>query len=176
MIDSNDAVPNTIETTILALPSKLNNKNYRQLIAYSEGMYKSGVRELLLDFEAVDELALSGMFALFAIARLYLGMGVPKTYAGWHPAYTIADEMAAGRLSSVQLLNVSSEIRTILEQNKFIPFFTVESKTAVLTTRRHIRHASFDIAIRTTRPPKSAKKITDRLNLPRTFFNKPAIS
>jgi hypothetical protein len=70
-------------TALLWLRGAINHRTYLDLIAAAQQAYKRGARHLLLDLHDVNELELSGLFALHSIARLFAGASLLDPECGW---------------------------------------------------------------------------------------------
>jgi hypothetical protein len=81
------------QTTLLRLHGVLNHRTYRDLIAAATAAHEQGARHLLIDLHDLNELELSGLFALHSIARLYAGASLLDPECGWRGLRAAAEDL-----------------------------------------------------------------------------------
>ena len=100
------------------LPRRLDASCYQELLTVTHHLYSSGRTELVLDLRNVEQIELTGLFALHCIALAMRGNTVPAPEQGWHALRTVVEmNLAAGRCEQVKLVNGSAHIIARLEAN-----------------------------------------------------------
>ncbi|MBK7454501.1 MAG: hypothetical protein IPJ46_12505 [Anaerolineales bacterium] len=72
-----------VPVTIIGLDGRLDGMNYQQLIDKGHELYKSGVRDLLLDLTDLTYISSAGMVAFHNLALLMRGEQPPSPDQGW---------------------------------------------------------------------------------------------
>jgi hypothetical protein len=83
-------------------------------------MMDGGALEIVADLRAVEQIEMSGLFALHCLALTLRGKRVPDPTEGWHALRTAAEEnLAAGCCEQVRLINGSAQVIAKLQANHF---------------------------------------------------------
>src|SRR5215216_5037226 len=75
----------------LTLPQDLDASCYQEVITATKQVYASGELEIVVDLRNVQQIELSGLFALHCIALIMRGKTVPDPAHGWHALRTAAE-------------------------------------------------------------------------------------
>lgn len=112
------------QTTVvcLAVEGTLNRYTYMSLIDMACAHYHQGRRRLLLDLRQTSQIELSGIFALYNIARLYGGQSLLDPEAGWAGLHQIAEDVTPALGTRVKLLAPSPVVVAALERASFCRF------------------------------------------------------
>jgi len=91
---------------------------YEEVVAAAQQILASGELEIVVDLRNVEQIELSGLFALHCIALTMRSMTLPDPVHGWHALRTAAEQnLAAGRCEHVQLINGSAQVIAKLQAN-----------------------------------------------------------
>jgi len=102
----------------LTLPRNLDASCFQEVIAAAQQIVASGELEIVVDLRDVEQIELSGLFALHCIALTMRGKILPDATDGWHALRTAAEQnLAAGRCEHVQLINGSARITAQFKAN-----------------------------------------------------------
>lgn len=100
--------------TCLPVPGDLGPRNYLDLIAKAQAIYRRGESVLLLDMGAVAALGASGLFALYNIARIFNGLVPQDPAAGWSALSELAHDEQMQTQPRVKLLHVQPAVGQVL--------------------------------------------------------------
>lgn len=100
------------------LPRCLDASCYQELLTVAQHVYTSGRADLVVDLRNVEQIELTGLFALHCVALTMRGNIVPDPEQGWHALRTVVEmNLAAGRCEQVKLVNGSPHVLVRLEAN-----------------------------------------------------------
>jgi hypothetical protein len=104
---------------ILKPPCRVDAFCYQELIAVAEQIYDiSG--EVVLDLSDLEQIELSGIFALHCIVLISRGEKLPDAEHGWHAMRAAAMEsLTAGNQKKLKVLNPRPQIEALLLANHF---------------------------------------------------------
>lgn len=123
----------SVPVTILRPEGRVDGQNYRELIARVGELYKSGVRDVLLDMSEVTYVSSAGLVALHTIALLLEGAPLPDLENGWHVLKRTSRASEAGIQKHLKLLNVRPEVHSVLDMAGFTAFLDAfDDKEAAL--------------------------------------------
>jgi hypothetical protein len=102
----------------LTLPRNLDASCHQEVIAAAQHMVASGELEIVVDLCDVEQIELSGFFALHCLVLTMRGKTVPDPAQGWHALRTAVEQnLADGRCEHVQLINGSANVTAQLQAN-----------------------------------------------------------
>ena len=114
----------------IKLPCKIDATCYQEMLALVQQICPANGSALVLDLSSVEQLELTGIFALHCIALLMRGEIIPDPEYGWSAMRTAAERnLAAGRQSNLTLLNPSIHIEAMLRANHFDRVLIIESQS-----------------------------------------------
>lgn len=131
LADRADVVWLTVEGTLSCY-------TYTVLIETANQHYQQGRRYLLLDLRQTTRIELSGLFALYNVARLYSNQSLLDPEAGWAGLHHLAEDVTPALGERVKLLAPSPVVVAALERANFCRFFTYypDLDTALSTISR----------------------------------------
>jgi hypothetical protein len=91
-------------TRLLRWYGPLNYRTYLDFTAAAQAVYASGAKRLLIDLHEVTRLELSGLFALYNVARLFAGAELLDPEAGWVALRAAAEEIPLAITERVKLI------------------------------------------------------------------------
>jgi len=114
----------------IKLPCTLDATCYQEMLALVQQIYPANGSALVLDLSSVEQLELTGIFALHCIALIMRGETIPDPEYGWSAMRTAAEQnLAAGRQNNLTLLNPSIRIEAMLRANHFDRVLIIESQS-----------------------------------------------
>ncbi len=122
-----------VPVAVLQTHGDLDASNFKTLIAKAKEVYEAGARNILLDMSDTPFMSSSGLAALYSIATLMRGDGLPDLEAGWGVFHSISRERDSGVQAHFKLLSPQPEVDQVLELSGLKQFFEVHSnlETAV---------------------------------------------
>ena len=112
-----------VPVTVIQLDGKLDSNSFQKLIDEAKKIFAGGTRQLILDMTKLIYISSAGIVSLLSIAKLFRGEALPNTEAGWNTIRSLENERAGGLQQYVKLLNVSPEVRSVLDIVGFASFF-----------------------------------------------------
>jgi len=116
-----------VPVTVIQLDGKLDSNSFQKLIDEAKKIFAGGTRHLILDMTKLIYISSAGIVSLLSIAKLFRGEALPNTEAGWNTIRSLENERAGGLQQYVKLLNVSPEVRSVLEVVGFASFFEMHT-------------------------------------------------
>lgn len=116
-----------VPVTVLQTHGDLDASNFKTLIARATEVYEAGARDILLDMSNTSFMSSSGLAALYSIATLLRGDGVPDLEAGWGVFHSISRESDSGVQPHFKLLNPQPNVDQVLEMSGLKQFFEVHT-------------------------------------------------
>lgn len=106
----------------LTVEGTLSYHTYTLLIETANQHYQQGRRYLLLDLRQTTRIELSGLFALYNVARLYSNQSLLDSEAGWAGLHHLAEDVTPALGERVKLLAPSPVVIAALERASFCRF------------------------------------------------------
>jgi hypothetical protein len=119
-----------IPTMLLSIQGSLDRHTYLQVIDSAATGYERGARQLVIDLGAVTTLELSGLFALYSVARLYAGEGMLDPKHGWATLREAASTLPVNLAEPVKLVNPSPLALAAIRNASFCRFFEIYADLA----------------------------------------------
>lgn len=91
-------------TRLLRWHGPLNYRTYLDFMAAAQSVHAGGAQRLLIDLHDVTSVELSGLFALYNVARLFAGVGLLDPEVGWVGLRAAAEEIPAQIAERVKLI------------------------------------------------------------------------
>ncbi len=119
----------------IKLPCKMNAACYQEVLAvvldvHATKKEETEGQEFVLDLSDVEQLDLTGIFALHCIAMVMRGETIPDPANGWSTLRTAAERnLAAGRQENLKVSNPSAPIEALLRANHFDRVLIIESQS-----------------------------------------------
>ncbi len=110
-----DHAQGRVPVTVITVTGDVDGSNYEALIAKAQELYKTGMRNLLLDLSGVPYMSSAGLVALHSISRLLRGEAVLDTSSGWEAYRSMARETGNSILPYLKLLNPQARVLRVLE-------------------------------------------------------------
>ena len=115
-----------VPVTIISLDGRLDGMNYQQLIDKGHELYKSGVRDILLDLTDLSYISSAGMVAFHNLALLMRGEQPPSPDQGWSAYRKMGRSgFASGGQEHFKLFNPQPEVANILDMVGFNTIFKI---------------------------------------------------
>jgi len=114
-----------VKVTVLHVHGDVDAASYQALIAKAREVYRSGARDLLLDFGDTPYMGSSGLVALHTIATIMRGDVPPDPEAGWAAIRSINRAREVGLQEHVKLLNPQPRVSRVLGMAGFDQFFEI---------------------------------------------------
>ena len=99
----------------------------KELIAKAKEVHEAGAKNILLDMSDTAYMSSSGLAALYSVATLVRGDGLPDLEAGWGVFHSITRERDSGVQAHFKLLNPQPEVDHVLELSGLKKFFEVHT-------------------------------------------------
>jgi hypothetical protein len=112
----------------IKLPRRLDASCYQEVLAAVQQVYPYSGPVLVLDLSDVEQLELTGIFALHCVGLMIRGETTPDPANGWKAMRAAVERnLAAGRQSNLKLVNPSARIEALLRANHFDRCLVIES-------------------------------------------------
>jgi len=112
-----------VPVTIVRLEGQLDGQNFQDLIGKAREIYDAGVRDVVLDLDALTYISSAGLVALHTIALLFRGQAMPDPEQGWAALKSMDRSRNGGFQEHVKLVNPRPEVKSVLEMVGFTGFF-----------------------------------------------------
>jgi len=113
----------TVPVTVLHLEGSLDGSNYEKLVAEASRLYKTGIRNLVLDLSKLTFLSSAGISSIHRVALMFKGKKVEELEEGWAAFRAMDRDRDGGTQQHVKLLNPSKEVSKVLEMVQFKTYF-----------------------------------------------------
>ena len=116
----------SVTVTIISLNGRLDGKNFQELIAKGQELYKAGARDVLLDLTDLSYISSAGMVAFHNIALLLRGEKPPSPEQGWNAYRSMGRSSSEGGTQEhFKLFNPQPEVDHILDMVGFNTIFKI---------------------------------------------------
>jgi len=110
---------------VISTHGDIDASNYLELVAKAQELYRSGIRDVLIDLGDTSFLSSSGLVALHSIALLMRGEKPHDPEEGWGAIHAMTDDVDSGFQKHVKLLNPQPRVVRTLEASAFNLLFEI---------------------------------------------------
>jgi len=122
-------LPGARQLSVVVLTGELDASNYERLIEIAGQEWGGGSRGLVVDLAGLTFMASSGLVALYACERIFLGERAPDLEAGWQVIHDLEEETAAA--ANVRLAALQAPVERVLQRTGLIRLFPIDSSADV---------------------------------------------
>jgi hypothetical protein len=108
-----------IPVTVVEVHGVLDRKGYEAFITRATELHQAGADQLLIDLRFVTGLELSGLFALYSVARLYAGGELLDPAVGWEALRSAAEEHLPALGRRFKLVGAAPQVERVLQKASF---------------------------------------------------------
>ena len=112
-----------VPVTVIKIDGQLDGQTYQGLINKARELYAAGARDFLMDMTDLSYISSAGLVALHSVAMLVRGEELPNPESGWSALKSMPKTSTAGKQVHLKLLNLRSEVQSVLEMVGFISVF-----------------------------------------------------
>ena len=117
---SHTIVKGRVPVTIFRLEGKFDTSTYRSAVQEAEELYKSGIRDMIIDMGGVSYISSSGLMALHTIALMFRE-NKEQAKPGGFQAINMERDKAVQQ--HIKLLNLPEQTRSVLDMVGLLDFF-----------------------------------------------------
>jgi len=111
--------------TILHIDGYLDSSNYTQLVDQADALYKSGVKNLLLDLEKCGFISSVGLKALYNIAMIMHGNQAVESSRDWASFNEMRQDIKKMSGTCCKIVNMQSKVKQSMEITGMLKYLDI---------------------------------------------------